>query len=145
MVGEAFAGLSAIKTAFDIAKGLKDIDDATRRNAAVIELQEKILAAREAQSALLNRVGELEEEVDRFETWDAEKLRYQLKELASGSFAYVLKPEAQGTEPPHQICAACYERRKKSILQRVPNNSARMALGIGTSYRCPECKSEVGI
>jgi len=42
MVGEVFAGLGAIKTAFDIAKGLKDIDDAARRNAAVIELQQKI-------------------------------------------------------------------------------------------------------
>jgi hypothetical protein len=40
MVAEVFAGLGAFKTAFDIAKGLKDIDDATRRNAAVIELQE---------------------------------------------------------------------------------------------------------
>ena len=45
MVGEVFAGIGALKTAFDIAKGLKDIDDATRRNAAVIELQEKILTA----------------------------------------------------------------------------------------------------
>ena len=49
MVGEVFAGLSALKTAFDIAKGLKDIDDATRRNAAVIELQEKILLAQETR------------------------------------------------------------------------------------------------
>jgi hypothetical protein len=43
MVGEAFAGLGAIRTDFDIAKGLKDIDDAARRNAAVIELQENPL------------------------------------------------------------------------------------------------------
>ena len=50
MVAEVFAGLSAIKTAFDLAKGLKDIDDATRRNAVIIELQEKILSARDAQS-----------------------------------------------------------------------------------------------
>ena len=41
MVAEVFAGLSAIKSAFDIAKGLKDIDDATRRNAAVIEFKKK--------------------------------------------------------------------------------------------------------
>ncbi len=51
MVAEVFAGLGAIKTAFDLAKGLKDIDDATRRNAAVIKLQEKILDAQQAQSA----------------------------------------------------------------------------------------------
>jgi hypothetical protein len=44
MVGEVFAGIGALKTAFDIAKGLKDIDDVARRNAAVIELQEKILS-----------------------------------------------------------------------------------------------------
>ena len=52
MVGEVFAGFSAIKSAFDIAKGLKDINDATRRNAAVIELQEKILAAQQEHSEL---------------------------------------------------------------------------------------------
>src|SRR5262249_3392802 len=58
MVGEVFAGLGAIKTAFDIAKGLKDIDDAARRNAAVIELQEKILAAQQEQMALVERITE---------------------------------------------------------------------------------------
>ena len=41
MVAEIYGGISALKSAFDIAKGLKDIDDAARRNAAVIELQEK--------------------------------------------------------------------------------------------------------
>ncbi len=45
MVSEIFAGLGAFKTMFDIAKGLKDINDAAARNAAVVELQEKILAA----------------------------------------------------------------------------------------------------
>jgi hypothetical protein len=59
MVAEVFAGLSAIKSAFDIAKGLKDIDDATRRNAAVIELQEKILTAQSAQADLVRRYASL--------------------------------------------------------------------------------------
>ena len=119
MVGEVFAGLGALKTAFDIAKGLKDIDDAARRNAAVIELQEKILAAREAQSALLDRVSELEEKVVSFEKCDTEKERYELKELipASPTFAYTLKPNAQPPEKFHCICATCYQNRIKSILQ----------------------------
>jgi hypothetical protein len=51
MVAEVFAGLTALKTAVDIARGLKDIDDATRRNAAIIELQEKILAAQSEQAS----------------------------------------------------------------------------------------------
>ncbi len=42
---------------------MKDIDDATRRNAAVIELQEKILDAQQAQSALIEKARELEKEV----------------------------------------------------------------------------------
>jgi hypothetical protein len=34
MVGEALAGLSALKTAFDMAQGLKNIHDATIRDRA---------------------------------------------------------------------------------------------------------------
>src|SRR5215831_2322334 len=58
MVGELIAGLGAFKTMFDIAKGLKDINDAATRNAAVIELQEKILIAQAQQAALVEHVGE---------------------------------------------------------------------------------------
>jgi len=143
MVGEVFAGLGALKTAFDIAKGLKDIDDAARRNAAVIELQEKILAAREAQSALLDRVGDLEEEVASFETWDAEKKRYELKPTMRGgpSFAYILKPNAEPPEEFHCICATCYQRRLKSILQfarSIPRSDEKI-------LKCPVCATEVHI
>ncbi len=63
MVAEVFAGLSTIKTAFDIAKGLKDIDDVAHRNAAIIELQEKILTAQAAQATLVETVGELKKRV----------------------------------------------------------------------------------
>jgi hypothetical protein len=41
MVGEIFGGISAVKAAFDIAKGLKDIHDAALRNEAIINLQEQ--------------------------------------------------------------------------------------------------------
>jgi hypothetical protein len=109
MVGEVFAGLGAIKTAFDIAKGLKDIDDAARRNAAVIELQEKILTAQQEQMALVERIGELEKQIERFETWEAEKKRYKLTDYGGGTFAYALKPEEAQGEPEHRICAHCYD------------------------------------
>jgi len=117
MVAEVFAGIGALKTAFDIAKGLKDIDDASRRNAAVIELQEKILSAQQSQSALVERVHDLEKEVAGFEKWEAEKQRYKLTDFGSNSFAYALKPEAANGEPPHRICPNCFEKRQKAILQ----------------------------
>jgi hypothetical protein len=55
VVAEAMMGVSAFKAAMDITKGLKDIDDRTRRNEAVIELQEKILGAQSAQAALIEK------------------------------------------------------------------------------------------
>jgi hypothetical protein len=76
MVAEAFAGLSAIKSAFEIAKGLKDINDITRRNAAVIELQEKILSAQSKQADLVESIRELRARVAELQTWDTEKQRY---------------------------------------------------------------------
>jgi rubrerythrin len=137
MVGEAIAGLGAIKTAFDLAKGLKEINDAANRNAAVIELQEKILTAQQAQAALVERVNELEEEVASFEAWDAEKQRYKLTDYGGGTFAYALKPEAAQGEPAHRICPACYQKRDVSILQFGFRTS-----GGQDKYNCPSCKTE---
>jgi hypothetical protein len=139
MVAEVFAGLSAIKTAFDIAKGLKDIDDVARRNAAVIELQEKILVAQEAQSTLINRVSELEQEMARLKDWEADKKRYQLSDIGRGVVALALKPAMNNGEPPHYICADCAANGKKSYLQphiRGPYYD---------QYKCNACGFEIGI
>ncbi|MEH2479094.1 hypothetical protein V1282_002451 [Nitrobacteraceae bacterium AZCC 2146] len=118
MVAEVFAGLGALKTAFDIAKGLKDIDDATRRNTAVIELQEKILSAQQAQASLVETIGNLEKEVARLKDWEADKARYQLSELAPGLLALSVKEAMRSGEPFHRICADCAANGKKFYLQQ---------------------------
>ena len=118
VAAEIMSGLGGFKAVFDLLKGLKNIDDRVRRDAAVMEIQEKILAAREAHSALLDRVGELEKKLASFEHWDTEKEKYELKEIYPQTFAYVIKEKVRGTEPSHLICAACYQMRKKSILQK---------------------------
>ena len=133
VVTETIAGLSAIKTAFDMTKALKDINDAAIRNAAVIELQEKILSARDAQTALLDRVSSLEKQVAGFEKWDTEKEEYELKEIFPRTFAYSIKESARASRPAHLICAKCYEDRKKYILQRA--DAAHLA--------CPNCKARI--
>jgi hypothetical protein len=122
----------------DIAKSLKDINDATIRNEAVIDLQDKILTAREQQTKLLERISELEKQVASFETWDAEKQRYELKDLGYGSLVYMLKPEARGTELPHWVCAHCYGDRRISIIQYA--NSVK---NVGHGYFCPACHTEI--
>ena len=63
MIGEAITGMNALKTALDMARALKDINDAATRNAAVIELQQKILDAQQSQFELLRRVDDLEKQI----------------------------------------------------------------------------------
>lgn len=125
VVAEAMMGVSAFKAAMDITKGIKDIDDRTRRNEAVIELQEKILGAQAAQAALVERIGDLEKEVTRLKAWDAEKQRYKLDQLRPGVVAYSPKEELANGEPPHQLCAACYDAGFKSFLKQETWNPGR--------------------
>jgi hypothetical protein len=138
MVAEVFGGIGAIKTAFDIAKGLQNIHDVAARDRAVIELQKEILAAQQAQSTLISRINELEKEAAACEKWGAEKERYALTDFGGNTFAYALKGDAAKGEPPHRICPTCYENRTKSILQF----EFRTAIGGRDKYICPACKHE---
>jgi hypothetical protein len=139
MVAEVFASLGALKTAFDIAKGLKDIDDAARRNAAVIELQEKILSAQQSQSSLIETVSNLEKEVSRLKAWDADKQRYELKALAMGVVAYALKPSMSNGEPDHYLCANCFAAGKKSYLQQHIRGQYY------DQFKCRGCGDDLGV
>lgn len=133
MVGELVAGLGAFAQMISIAKSIKDMSDATIRNAAVADLWEQILSAQARYAESVERISQLEKELSRFETWDAEKEKYELKVINHQSFAYAIKESARGFQPPHFICASCYEDRKKMILQR-------------TDYAhlfCPNCKTLV--
>ena len=141
MVAEWVAGLGAFKSMLDLAKGLKDLSDATARNAAVIELQTQILTAQEAQSSLVARVRELEEEVRGFERWDAEKERYELRQHPHANvMTYELKDGMQPAEPAHSICPDCYQQRIKSILQHVTRYP-----GMADVAQCQRCGWEAYI
>ena len=72
MASELITSLGLFKTMLDVAKGLKNMNDAAVRNAAVIELQEHILTAQEQQSALVQEIRELKERVAEMEKWDAD-------------------------------------------------------------------------
>lgn len=134
---DVFAGLSGFKTMLDAAKALKGINDAVVRNEAVIDLQGQILTAQEDYAALLTKVRTLEAKVASFEKWEAEKERYELKDLGWGVLAYMLKPEARGTTPPHWVCPACFSDGKIKIIHQWFNG------GIGTVTSCPTCKVEL--
>lgn len=138
MASELIVGLSAFKTMFDIAKSLKDMSDAVTRNAAVANLWEQILSTQARYAAAVQQISDLEKEVARFETWTADKQRYELKDVGLGSLAYAVKEGMRGTDPPHQICAACYQHGNKSILQPRDIKQEKMLI-------CSECKAQIKV
>jgi hypothetical protein len=101
---------SPLKLASETIQGLVNVRDQIKIGDTVIKLQAQILAAQqgasaaqERETALLERIRELEKEVTDLKAWDAQKQRYQLAEVGAGAFAYVVKSDAQGSEPEHLI------------------------------------------
>jgi Zn finger protein HypA/HybF involved in hydrogenase expression len=119
--------------------------DAAAFQGKLIEFQSKIIdannaafAAQDERAALLERIRELEKQVADFKAWETEKQRYELTALSHGAFAYALKKEAARGEPPHWICAACYSKGEKTILQCASNPNL-----VQVRYKCPRCHSEI--
>lgn len=135
MISEAMAGASALKTAMDMAKALKDISDATIRNAAVIELQGKILSAQEAQFELVKKVEDLEKELATLKAQSSRLSRYELKDLGGSTFAYSLKADKAAGEPHHLACPTCFQKGEISILQHSHMESGQ------DWYDCLSCNS----
>lgn len=139
------AALASFKVAKDIAQTMIGLRDAVAFQSKMIEFQSAILdaqgaafAANDERSALVEKIGNLEAQLAKFKTWETEKQRYELQDVGLGSLAYVVKEAMRGTEPPHQICASCYQRGKKSILQPRDISHDQMLL-------CPECKAQLKI
>src|SRR4051794_7437181 len=113
MLAEISMGLSSLKAATDILKGLNSANTQAAINDVKLALQEKIFdarealaAAQEAQAATLQKVSALEAEIARLKAWNTEKEDYELKTIGSaGSVALMLKPDKRGSKPPHALCA----------------------------------------
>jgi hypothetical protein len=140
VVTEAIAGLSAIKTALDMAKALENIQEAVARDRAVFELQREILSAQQAQFVLVDRIRDLEKQIADFDEWKAEKKRYEMKEFGGGTIAYALKPSMANGEPLHNLCCKCYNNGKKGVLQSRGINAYRQQM-----VKCSECDADFAL
>ena len=127
---------------------MKDVNDANVIQTKTFELTREIMAAQSyameavaAQSALIDRIRELEASVASFEAWERQKDRYELKRYEPGVFLYDLKPSMANGEPAHCICPKCYEHKKRSILHGTSLFQGRETL------MCHECSGQfiVGI
>jgi hypothetical protein len=137
--------IAALKGANDIAQAMIGLRDAAAFQTKLIEFQAKIIeannsafAAQDERTAFLQKIAELEKEVASFKAWEAEKERYTLQDVGLGSLAYVVKESMRDTEPPHKICARCYQHQIKSILQPREHSMNKLLF-------CPECKTEIKI
>ncbi len=132
-----------LKTAGDTAQKLIGLRDTAKFGDAIIELQAQImsaqqgaLAAQQREAAMTEEIRNLKSHVTELEAWDREKERYELAELPPGVFVYTVKEEARGGEPPHKLCANCFQQKRKSFL-----NSGEPTNGI-TRLHCPSCGFE---
>jgi len=143
----AIVGLAtSLRSVVEITKAMKDVNDANVIQTKVFELTREImaaqsyaLAAQTAQSELLKREGELEAEIAKLKAWDAEKRRYELRQVGgAGVYAYALKAGMENGEPFHLLCAHCYENGEKSYWQATQELRMRRRV-----HKCHRCKSEV--
>jgi Zn finger protein HypA/HybF involved in hydrogenase expression len=131
---------NAIKAGKAILELKVDAEVALRVNSLIGQLGDlsgKFLAAQTAHIESEERARELREEIGRLHAFAAESERYALQEIAPGAFCYSLKSECQGGDPIHHLCANCYGKKTKSILQ---------FSGFEAGYRrltCPACSGSV--
>jgi hypothetical protein len=149
MVGipEIAGALSSLKATKDLLEAMVGLRDAATFQEKRIELQSRVLeaqgsvlAAQDACAAFVERIRHLEQEIARLKDWETDKQRYELKPVAEedGPLAYALKPDAQGSEPTHHICANCYQQSQKSILQPETRYPGRCAVLV-----CHKCGSDL--
>jgi len=139
---------SLTKMATDLAAAT----DATKRQAQLLEFQQaliglssKIATVQQENATLRNQKDDAEAELKRMKDWEHQKSRYKLVAPFPGCMVYALQKAVSGGEPPHYICAACFENGKRSVLQGMETGVRRKKDSVGQSlsvYACPECKSE---
>lgn len=94
---------------------------------------------------LARQRGDAEAEVKRLKDWEGDKRRYKLVSPYRGFMVYALHRVMSDGEPPHYLCASCFQKGLRSILQGMETGFRRKASATGNSlsvYACPDCKAE---
>ena len=140
MYSEIVAAVQSVKTLGELVKAANGLSNYTEFVSAVSEVSAKLmdatavaLASQEKQSALANRIVELENQLREIENWEGQIRRYRLHQFATGTLGYALQQEMQNGEPLHYLCATCVDKKQISKLQ-VQRSSFLM---------CHSCKAEI--
>jgi hypothetical protein len=146
MIAEISSAIASIKNLGDLIGHMKESSEKKKMAAAFADvqdkmmgLQSKIIETSAALAAAEERAREAEKKCMQMEDWQHQASRYQLKEIVTGIYAYALKPGMEEGEPVHYLCATCYQKGKKSILQ------FEVRLGQSRVYKCHECASSIRV
>src|SRR3989338_384021 len=122
MIAEIGAAIQSAKALSDLLKAGYELRNANEFAAAINELHAKLASAlsvaaasEESKLALTRHVADLEKENVELKDWNRDAERYQLSEIATGVFAYRVKPGMEQDEPSHLLCANCFSQRQKAI------------------------------
>jgi hypothetical protein len=150
MIAEISAGLGSLKAATDLLKGLNAAYTQAQINEVKLALQERLFDAQSALSAaqaahleVTERVRALEQQIVKLEDWKREKQRYQLEAVDVGAFAYTAKPGMENGEPPHWLCATCFEKGQRSILQFKTTWSGSGGMGLQAIWNRGTCENPI--
>ncbi len=144
MLAEATAAFTSLKTAADIAKTLLALREAAQFNSqlsdllqAVVEARLQAVAIQESHTSVTSQVKELENEIERLKSWQAEAENYKVLEVASGLFAYVAKDNQQPLQSTQKLCSNCFHQSIKSFLQQASEARPMRSLS------CHKCKAKI--
>jgi hypothetical protein len=136
--------LSSLSVALNIAKGLVEIRDSAKLqeaviqfNSIIIDAQSKIISSQNEQSALTEKINQLEQECMRLKNWETERQKYSRKEIANGVFAYIENDFTGKLQNAHKYCCNCFDNFKKSTLQQFHIDVGRK-LGLSCHNKCPD-------
>lgn len=135
--------LTSARTAVEIVQALRSFKSSDPEvqakllelYSALIDTQQALLEGQQQQSELLEENKLLKSQIAKLEAWEGERMRYELIEFSEGLLVYRLKPEQANGEPQHMLCAHCFNRGHKSLLQL-------KSKGLASSvFECHSCKA----
>jgi hypothetical protein len=142
------AALSSMKALYDVSKTALEARDQVEFEAKRADFLGKInealtfaSQAKEENSELRDRLRALKDELATLNTLKAEMAKYELQPINRlfnpNLFAYQLKPEYQGGQSFHLLCANCFKKDEMSVLQMI------VAGPYLDKYACGRCGQEL--
>lgn len=114
-------------------------DELRKLHTEILAAQRGAMTAQANEATLLEEVRALKKKVTDLEAWETEKARYELAAIAPNVMVYSVKAAARGVEPPHYICANCYNAGRKSFLNQTANGS-RIEI-----FECINCRERLTV